>query len=123
MNAIAKELNLDPEVSRQLPQTLVSDAFFTKLAEYGITPRDSDELAEYWELGEKLTEQTAKLASNQERSVLKTALAMVNKHASKPQGEAVAHNIADEAAAKTAMYLNNPEVFGHGLVLLTDSNK
>lgn len=123
MSAISETLGLDEELSRQIPGTLVADAFFTKLAEFGIVPQDETEQAQYWQLGELISSRQQKVAQHARQSKIQNALAMATKAAGLPEGQGGLPESAQldaEVASKVAAYMHNPEVFGHGLVLMYD---
>lgn len=116
-NKIASVLGLDGEQTQSVPQFLVTDAFFNKLAEYGIQPQSEAEASKLWEIGERLQSQQAQAVATKQASVLDQAFAMVTKSAAAPEGQAAPsqQELAAEVQSKTAMYLNNPQLFAHGL--------
>lgn len=123
-NQIAEALGVDIEQSRQVPQLVMAEAFFNKLAEFNIVPRNDDEQLKLWQIGEMLEAQANKVASATSNSVLDHGLNLLQVAQNRASGsKTAAAQQADfdtEVQDKTAMYLDHPEYFAHGLALFSE---
>lgn len=127
-NVIADELGVDIRQSAQVPDLVMAESFFNKLAEYGIVPETEDEQRKLWDCGELLSAHMAKTAAaSRGETVLDRGLAMLQYGAKVASASAPAAQqeleLAEEVSSKVAMYLENPDVFSHGLALFAENSK
>lgn len=123
-NQIADSLGVDMEQSRQMPDIVMAESFFTKLAELGITTDDQNEQLQLWQIGELLEHQERKVASQPKHTLVSAGLSLLQQATktasdSRPAQELRADFNA-EVSSKTAAFLSNPVYFAHGLALFTE---
>jgi len=121
---IAEFLEIDPGQVEHVPALLIEESFFNKLAEYGIVAADESEAYKLLQLSDALCDREAKIASANTggRSILDYGLDLLNATAktasASDAGRSEQVRIAAEASEKTAAYLNSPELFAAGLIMV-----
>lgn len=116
-NQLVEALGVDPARIGEFQQAVIHNAFFAKLADHQIFPRNDDEAVQLCQMADMLAAHEQKVASHQSSSRIGNAWNIMagigQKHASAPaiQAQLFQADVAD----KLGGILSDPQAFAYAL--------
>lgn len=109
---LAEALGIDTQQAQQMPAVIQQHVFFDTLAKHGINPRDEQQATDMLSASDVLEEKQASMQRSND-PINRAIAPLLKKKASSPEGQQQRQQyMQQDIRAKTAAYLEDPNVFG-----------